>query len=294
MSLPARDDLGCILNGHMKHSSDILLHFVDRAHRADPTAQAETCLKILRQGFRFSTQATNFGVSIGGIPIGLSVPAVCFTDVPLRMAQSHADRYGKCAIGVRKSLVKKWSGNPVLYLVDRQEAELVGAPHTRTNLRGTFGTHIADLTRMILMDPETSAKMLPEGHWFRTLNEAQRNQCRSDVGWIISHVKETFDLGADVDGEEEPGARRDRYYMEREWRVCLSGLLRSTAEMEGGSRVAVKDGDHFYLPMGRGDVRVMIVPNDRVRGDVAQTLLNEGWAPKELPSMITFDESADL
>jgi hypothetical protein len=40
----------------VKHSSDILLHFVDRQHREDPATQLETCLSILDQGFRFTVQ----------------------------------------------------------------------------------------------------------------------------------------------------------------------------------------------------------------------------------------------
>jgi hypothetical protein len=42
-------------------------------------------------------------------------------------------------------------------------------------------------------------------------------QGRRDLGWsLASHLKEMFDLGADVDNEGDM-ARRDRYYMGDHW-----------------------------------------------------------------------------
>src|SRR5260370_41094701 len=165
------------------------MHFVARAHRTDPSGQRDACLSILRQGFRFSPQSLGFGLAIGGLPAVIRQPAVCFTDIPLRLAQSHVARYGKCAIGVRKSLVKRWGGNPVLYLVDRMEADVVKQEHERTDLRGIFGAHVAYLARGMVA-PDS----LPEDNWIRSLNQAQREGFSREVGSVLSHVKEVFDL----------------------------------------------------------------------------------------------------
>src|SRR5450432_1491867 len=74
---PIEDD-----GGHsLKHSSDILMHFVGRADRTDPAAQREACLSIVRQGFRFTPQPLSFGMTIGAQPAVYTTPAVCFTDI---------------------------------------------------------------------------------------------------------------------------------------------------------------------------------------------------------------------
>ena len=267
------------------------MHFVGRADRTDPVAQREACLSIVRQGFRFTRQQLSFVMTIGAQSAVYTTPAVCFTDIPLRLAQGHVARYGKCAIGVRKSLVKRWGGNPVLYLVDRVEADIVRPEHERTDLRGVFGAHIAYLARGMLLPDE-----LPEGHWIRSLSEEQRSQFKSEVGWVLSHVKELFDLGADVDSEDDADvARRDRYYMEREWRVCLHRAHFATADHEKGSRLVKRIEDSLYLPFSkRSDIRVIITPNDTVRGEIAEALCADGWTASELPTLVTFDDSREL
>jgi len=187
--------------------------------------------------------------------------------------------------------VKRWGGNPVLYLVDRVEADAVRNPHERTDLRGIFGVHVASLFRAMVY-PQT----LPEDHWTRSLNEKQKAGFITDVGWVLSHVKEMFDLGADVDLEDDAeAARRDRYYMEREWRVVQHGIHTANADHEKGSGLVKKIGESYYLPFPkRSDVRIIIVPNDTVRGEIAESLLKNDWKPSELPTIITFDDSSDL
>jgi hypothetical protein len=282
-------------DAHVKHSSDILLHFVDRLHREDAAAQRDTCMRILSQGFKFTIQKVMFGATIGGDPYGITaLKAVCFTDIPLRMAQAHVARYGKCAIGVRKSLVKQWGGNPVLYLVDRFSTESMKPIPARTSFRGGFGSSLAGLFRNLTSSREVLERELPPGHWALALNEEQRTQLSDDVSWpLMAHTKEMFDLGEDVDGEDDAEARRDRYYMEREWRVCLTRAHEQTAQ-PGGSHLVTQNGGDFFLPLRHSDVRVIVVPNDKIRADLATTLLVEGWPAAELPTLITFDESADL
>jgi hypothetical protein len=278
----------------MKHSSDILLHFVDRAHLRDPRSQSDVCLDIIKDGFRFSKQTCMFAATMGGDPFGQWQNAVCFTDIPLRMAHGHAARYGKCAIGVRKSLVKRWGGNPVLYLVDRYSTQrLETDPKKRTSLRGMVGGAVANAFRLLVNDPAITAREVPAGHWALALNAAQRKALMGELMWLFSHTKEMFDLGEDVDDEDDLGARRDRYYMEREWRVVLTENHLLTAG-DGGSKLVTSRGEHHYLPLNREDVRVVVVPNERTRSDIAEGLLAKGWPASSLPTLITFDESADL
>jgi hypothetical protein len=83
--------------------------------------------------------------------------------------------------------------------------------------------------------------------------------------------------------------------MEREWRVCMHRAHFATADHPDGSRLVRKIGDAYYLPFPTHlDVRVVVVPNDSVRGQIAEALLAEGWKTSELPTLITFDESDDL
>ncbi len=83
--------------------------------------------------------------------------------------------------------------------------------------------------------------------------------------------------------------------MEREWRVCLHRAHFETADHESGSRLVNKIERQYYLPFPtRSDVRVVVVPNDAVRGEIADALIKDGWKTSELPTLVTFDESADL
>lgn len=276
----------------MKYASDIVMHFLGRAHRDDPVAQVETCISILSQGFRFTEQVVDLGQAIGGDDCRLTTNAVCFTDIPLRLSGPQVARYGTCAIGISKSLVKRWGGNPVLYLVDTKVSP---ASKPRTDFRGVFGQDVALLLKLLNI-PDLGAPLRSNAdHWFNAyeaLPPAQRESLRNTLNNVlIPYLKGMFDLGPDVDAEDE-SARRDRYYMEREWRVVLTA--RHRAHAEGIATVVIKRDDSYYLPIPRRDVRVVVVPNWRSRNELLAKLLDAGWAQDELPPTIEYGDSVDL
>jgi hypothetical protein len=270
----------------MKHSSDLLLHFVGRAHRQDPAAQVEVCASILTRGFRFAKSRVDLGSSIGALGLEWGPMAVCFTDIPLRLSEGHAARYGKCAIGVRKELVKRWGGNPVLYLVDRRGEVIPIDLQKRTDLRGLFGDYMVNAIRILAPGGSPIRE-----HWSHSLTPAQREGLMTDFGWIVSHVKEMFDLGPDIDEEDEP--RRDRYYLEREWRVCQANAHEAIANNPESGLVRRHEGS-LYLPLAPKDVRVVVVPNDTCRRTLVMRLTEAGWKPDDIPSIVAYEDSKDL
>jgi hypothetical protein len=276
----------------MKHASDILLHFVGRSQRLDPVGQLEICLSVLREGLRFSPQTLDVGPGIGAKFLAVDVPAVCFADIPLRMSDAHVARYGTCAIGFTKALVKRWGGNPVLYMVDRKQPYDEN-PGKREDFRGIFGEHIASILRMIAEGKKSDAALKDPKHWLNALDDEQLDGLRGSLSWsLASHLKEMFDLGADVDHEDDM-ARRDRYYLEREWRVALSDAHKDAAAT-GTAKLIAKRGNAYYLIAPRKDVRVVVLPNDRCRWELHKSLVAEGWALSEMPALITYGDSKDL
>ncbi len=277
----------------MKYASDIVMHFLGRAHRDDPVAQVETCISILSQGFRFTDQVLDLGQAIGGYDLRLTTPAVCFTDIPLRLSGPQVARYGTCAIGISKSRVKQWGGNPVLYLVDTK----VSPPGSklRTDFRGVFGQDVANLLKLLNIPELRAPYRAIADHWingYEALPLAQQESLRKTLNDLLgAYLKGMFDLGPDVDKEDE-WARRDRYYMEREWRVVLTPRHRTHAERI--ATVVIKRDDSYYLPIARCDVKVIVVPNRRSRNELLAKLLDAGWAQDELPPTIEYGDSVDL
>lgn len=216
--------------------------------------------------------------------------AVCFTDLPLRFTEQHSERYGCCAIGVTKSRVKQWGGNPVLYIVDRRnelgvsDSEL----HNRRDLRGIFGEYLVKAAQIL-----AQSYALNDDHWSKSLSPEQLEELKKDFGFIFAYVKEMFDLGADVDGEDDPN--KDRYFLEREWRVGLTHTHEAIGQHNSPDNFVRQDPDgNYYLTLRKEDVRVIVLPNDWSRKEIARRLIDKGWPPHELPTLITYSDSRNL
>jgi hypothetical protein len=272
----------------MKYASDILLHFVARAHRDDPDKVVEICTKVLTEGFLFTPQSLQIGATGIALPFAITPEAVCFTDIPLRLSGAHVSRYGTCAIGVTKARVKTWGGNPVQYFVDST------LPHHLTNpehFRGAFGEQIARILAALAVERDAFRKTFPS-HWVNQLDDEGYTSAKRDLIWALaSHLKPMFDLGPDVDSEDE-AARRDRYYMEREWRVALTDGHKNHAKVHG-NLVREVDG-RFFLSTARKEVRIVVVPNERVGRTLATNLRAAGWSDNELPPIIPHADTLDL
>lgn len=272
----------------MKYVSDILMHFVGRAHRDEPENLVEVAHKILTNGFMFTPQRVTVGAVAGNIPFDMTIDAVCFTDIPLRLSDPHVARYSTCAIGVTKSLVKNWGGNPVLYMV---EPTAPVDPAARAHFRGIFAGQLQASIARLAMDHDLINKLSPE-HWSAGLSPQQREAARSELFWALgSHLKPMFDLGPDVDGEDQL-ARRDRYYLEREWRVALTDAHKKHAALDMGL-VSHNEG-RFFLTIPRHEVRVVVVPNKTSGRLLRNRLCESGWSLDEVPPIIPFSETVDL
>ena len=211
---------------------------------------------------------------------------------PATTERSQVARYGTCAIGISKSLVKSWGGNPVLYLVDTKVSP---ASKPWTDFRGVVGHDLAIVLKLMNIPDLRGPFRSISDHWingYEALPEKQQKSLRDTLNDVlVPYLKGMFDLGPDVDKEDE-WARRDRYYMEREWRVVLTPRHRIHAEGIAAT-VVIKRDDSYYLPIPRHHVKVVVVPNRRSRNELLTTLLDAGWAQDELPPTIEYGDSVD-
>jgi len=71
--------------------------------------------------------------------ISIPISRVCFTEVRLTQAQTHADRYGKLGIGFDRDFVLEREGNPVLYVQNGDKGhiiEILAVLHDRFQTEG--------------------------------------------------------------------------------------------------------------------------------------------------------------
>jgi hypothetical protein len=263
----------------MKYASDILLHFLDRAHRTDPSSQFEIFKRIVLDGLRFAKTDLGIGNVPGGTPPTLSVPVVCFTDIPLTLTQAHVDRYGSFAIGFRKRVVKRWGGNPVLYLVDGGN----------DCLRGQFASYVRGMI-------EHSLSVLNDPHASDDLKKEVRKWT-----WLIAMFKEMADAGPAAD--QEIVDSQDRYYFEREWRIPLSDKHKN-CEYPFSKTVPIGTSDkcHCYIGFSAADLALVVVPNEETRKRVldwfetpeAEPFIVSDAGKIRLPPIVVYDDAKEF
>ncbi len=271
----------------MKYASDLLFHFVARGSRDDSATATAVCKEILANGLMFTPQPIQVS-PVGFRPVFLSPMAVCFTDIPLRLSSAHVSRYGTCAIGVTKSWVKSLGGNPVQYFVD---VTLPRGQDIPENLRGLYGENVTQILGCFAA-PREELRRLDAKHWLNQLDDEGYEAAKRELVWALgSHLKPMFDLGPDVDSEDNE-ARRDRYYMEREWRIALADGHKTLASVS--PKTIEQRNDKFFLKIPKQHLRVVMVHNRRLAGELARDLLNEGWTIDSLPTIVNYQDTLDL
>lgn len=90
----------------MSISANTLFHF---------TRDLDTLLKILRSRF-YPRACYEPAVIPDVLNFRIAIPMVCFCDIPLSQISEHVGKYGKYAIGIKKSWAIEQGVTPVLYV----------------------------------------------------------------------------------------------------------------------------------------------------------------------------------
>lgn len=116
------------INDHEKDSAsagyftDYLFHFMGRHEPSEKCP--DIMFNILRDGLRFNWNEKESLAYLQTLPeefqIKISVPVICFTEIPLEYIHHHAEKYGYFGIGLSKNWAIKNHVQPVIYL-DRDD-----------------------------------------------------------------------------------------------------------------------------------------------------------------------------
>jgi hypothetical protein len=133
--------------------SDVLFHFVGRAHPSDHEHNYDVLTRILNQGcvshppHDDTWGATSYKTDLSE---EMLVPTVtCYCDIPFEHLPLHLGKYGKFGLSLNKHLLIKYGARPVIYVPLRSDDW--GGPHgghtwlhdVEVAYRG-FHTHIYD------------------------------------------------------------------------------------------------------------------------------------------------------
>ncbi len=242
--------------------ADNLMHFLGRQHKDSPADQFEIFKSIITDGLRCSKIQIKFGD--GGI---VHNKAVCFTDIPLSECDEHTAVYGKFGIGFKKSFVKRNGGNPVRYFVDYLPGETFDESIIEN--RGLLYLNLCDHFKFVKLIRDLLNQDSMTGFYDDKQNVIiPRDQLQSlydqEIS-ILSYEKEMGDLGPARDETKEI----DLYYKEREWR-----LVPCNANIISGSVNYVEQGNDAFYKFHRGDVNVVVAPNDDIRTEILNYLFS--------------------
>ena len=98
-------------------SANTLFHF---------TSKLDYIINILTNDFtpRYCMESFNY-LSVGGNPLEIALPMVCFCDIPLSQIRNHIENYGGYAIGLSKEWGISNGINPVLYSLPNSFSTLI-------------------------------------------------------------------------------------------------------------------------------------------------------------------------
>lgn len=215
----------------------------------------------MENGFRCSTELIRFNPN-NWFKNGV----VCFTDIPLKECNEHTSIYGKFGIGVKKSFVKRVGGNPVSYFVDFYPN--FNNPDKNLAARGALLHNLS--ARNVIFDKINSFSISHPNAWLfdgngnEIITLGEINDFIKMEIFISSFYKQMGDLGPARDDTSDI----DLYYKEREWRIIPSVL-------SDAAKLSKIDADNnVYIPFERGDINMIVVPNEQIRIAVTDHLLS--------------------
>jgi hypothetical protein len=270
----------------MKAISNTLMHFLGRGVKSNPDNQFGVFRQILRDGVLLSETRFTF-------PDGtyLYNYCACFTDIPLNFCDDHVGEYGKFGIGFKKESIRAKGGNPVRYTIppDTLPATYPLEPTgiLYWNLKNLF--LVGRLIDHMKDHPQDWIKIFESvGIKFQVENtnaippEKVFGEMWQAFLQIFGFEKQTQDMNSTV---------LDQYYYEREWRVVNYDALLE-------KKIVKKMNDNLYMQFHRDDVRLVVVPDEKMRlrvngwfgGKNDQDILAPNSFMENPPSILVYDD----
>jgi hypothetical protein len=220
----------------MSLHSKFLIHWTgkDFCDNADTRLVQDEYVKRLRdtceRGFYMQKGREEIW-GVGDKWIKPDIGRVCFSEIGLSRARSHAERYGGLGIGVHRSFILEREGNPVFYV--------------QNGKRG----HMVEQFAVIHANAESLAQRLEQSH-DDTVAGVLRTGIRDPLRFVMGYVKNM----SDRDDSEM------KYYDEMEWRVVHVDRLMGRCIVPDEEARGV-----FRLLLSARDVRIIVFPDDATR-----------------------------
>lgn len=116
--------------------------------------------------------------------IQTAVSRTCFTEIKLRMAKTHAQQYGHLGIGVTRRFVTDRFGNPVFYVSNGDQANIVACVRKVTNY-------------LEKADPEVLEEFKIISAYLKKMGEQNSNDLiyYDELEWRITHLTRLEEVG---------------------------------------------------------------------------------------------------
>jgi hypothetical protein len=155
---------------------------------------------------------------------------LCFTEIRLSQAQTHAERYGKLGIGFTRDFIMNKGGRPVIYLPFEEELD---------------------------------GRLLEDSIGSSYENSKDNKEVHKSLKWIIAHVKRMSN------GKSPNSKDYVDYYEEMEWRLVYDESPNNKhftkGEANGIRRLKFKANDIEVIIFPDEEIRQMSLKNDFIR-----------------------------
>lgn len=218
---------------------------------------------ILSKGLRLSRLTEHIG-GAGGAHVDPTMRLVCFTEIKLGQALSHAGRYGLLGIGFERKWILARYGSPALYVNNGALCVLV--------------KRLSDVHRYFrnsIEDGKTHAQGCEKTIGTYKAHLASVNIAISFMKNMSRHDYRATD--DDLDGE---------YYDEMEWRIVKLGHLQVKAGL-----VKKRSDNEYYVVIQPPDVKLLVFPDEQTR----RYALEHCWLKKHFfaaasPALLTIGD----
>jgi hypothetical protein len=166
--------------------TDFLVHWTGKEFHKPPFAPlddklrneyVETLIRILENGLEMRV-GTEKIYDLNNKLLETFISRVCFTEIKLSQARTHAKRYGSMGIGVNRDFVLRNYGNPVFYLKSGESNVAVNANLVLEFLKSN------DSYSKILLEYRTLLA------YFKNMNDPGKNdlQYYDELEWRVTHL----------------------------------------------------------------------------------------------------------